>query len=676
MNWKEFTIKKQLIIALLAVGVIPFVIIGVSSYISSSNALTEDAKARMEMARDLKKSQLRTYIDMLAQNLSTITENRHVHTMLDELVELHKKHKVGPRDDFFITKYGDTKQIYAKYDSYFENFVKENTLHDVYFVCAKHGHVMYSTDKAKDLGENLNVGHLNKTHLAEAWKEAIVARGMHLTDMLPYAIKNEMGMFMAFPIIDGGVVEAVIIAQIDPKIINEIMQERTGMGETGETYLVGPDKLMRSDSFLHPQTHSVAASFANPSKGSMDTESVREAFSGIVGTKMTEDFNGEGVMSSYTTVKIDDLKWALIADIDEHEVLSSVNELRTAMLILGVVFIVIIVLAAMMLGRMISQPIFSSVRSITEANSQVVSAASEISDSATALAEGASTQASSVEEVSATIEESTAINTQNSENSREADVLAKSTKESAEEGYKRGNELMTAMTEINSSSERISKIIKTIDEIASQTKLLALNAAVEAARAGEHGLGFAVVADEVKSLAQRSADAATETANIIEESIEQVKSGSAIAEKTSEAFSDILDRIKKTSDLIGEISISAKEQSEGMNQIAQSMGQIDQVTQQNAATSEETAAAAEELSAQAVSMKETVAIVAKMVGYVDESENAAVEHINQNKSKREGKLGGIKKVIQPKKPQAKKATEQTKRTEEVFPLGEDDLKEF
>ncbi len=351
--------------------------------------------------------------------------------------------------------------------------------------------------------------------------------------------------------------------------------------------------------------------------------------------------------------------------------LSNASSIMITGLIIALIFGVII---AFLIIKSITKPIISAVQTISDGNSQVVSASNEISSSSISLAEGATQQASSVEEVSATIEESTAINNQNAENSREANNLATTANQSASLGNEKIKDLMTSMEGISTSSEKIAKIIKTIDEIAFQTNLLALNAAVEAARAGEHGLGFAVVAEEVKNLAQRSANAAKETADIIEESIEQIKNGNTIAQETNEAFEDIVDKVQKTSNIIGEISTSVNDQAEGMNQVASAMGQIDEITQQNAASSEEAAAAAEELNAQALSMLDSVAEIAKMVGIDVNTQSATQSSNNKNRIIHQQKIvqnKSIKKI-------SKKAfhKENISKTDDVFPLYEHDLKEF
>ena len=670
----NMTIKKQLIIALLLVGIIPFVVMGVTSYIKASAALDHEAHAKMEMARDLKKNELFGYFESLDTGINNLAENRNIHAIFDDLVHLHKKHKISATEGYTrIVNSPDVRAVYAKYDSYFSKFMKDNHLYDVFIICAKHGHVMYSVTKESDLGQNLKTGELRNSKLHEGWYTAVTDRESHMTDMAPYAPSGgDPAMFMAAPIMDGGIVEGVVAVQVNPTAINKILQDRTGMGETGETYLIGQDKLMRSDSYLDPTNHSLIASFKNPSTGSVNTKAAA-ALSGKTDMEIITDYNGNPVLSAYTPFEFLDLKWGIIAEIDESEVFAAVNELRTNAMIMGVVFLVIIIIIALFLGRFISNPIIRAVEAITAANSQVVSAAGEISESSQSLAEGASQQASSIEEVSATVEESTAINNQNADNSREGDILAKDTKEAAASGYDKGSELMAAMQEISTSSERIAKIIKTIDEIASQTKLLALNAAVEAARAGEHGLGFAVVADEVKGLAQRSANAATETSDIIEGSISQIKNGLDVAGKTNEAFGDILEKIKKTSNLIGEISISTKEQSEGMNQIATAMSGIDQVTQQNAATSEEAAAAAEELNAQALSMQDMVGEIAAMVGF---ETNVTKHSSSPHAIHAPHRMAAPKTTTATKRSPKPIAKKETSSSDDVFPLDAEDMKEF
>ncbi len=244
---------------------------------------------------------------------------------------------------------------------------------------------------------------------------------------------------------------------------------------------------------------------------------------------------------------------------------------------------------------------------INAASEQIDSGSSQVSDSAQDLSQGATQQAAAIEEISASLNELSSRTQSNAENAQTASQLAVTAQNAANIGSSHMQEMMTAMRDINDSGQSISKIIKTIDEIAFQTNLLALNAAVEAARAGQHGRGFAIVAEEVRNLAARSAKAARETAELIEGSVQKGENGTQIANRTAAALEEIVTGIGKTADLVGEIAASSKEQAEGITQVSDGINQIDQVTQRNTAGAEEGAAAAEELSSQSAYMRDILA---------------------------------------------------------------------
>ena len=244
---------------------------------------------------------------------------------------------------------------------------------------------------------------------------------------------------------------------------------------------------------------------------------------------------------------------------------------------------------------------------VSVAVEQVSAGSREIATSSQALSQGATESASAVEEISASMQEMGSQTNQNAENATQANQLAVLARDKAERGNQQMANMVKAMGDINQSANNISKIIKVIDEIAFQTNLLALNAAVEAARAGKHGKGFTVVAEEVRNLAQRSAKAAKETTEMIEDSIKRTDAGTSIAENTSKALGEIQDGATKVADLISEIAAASKEQAQGIGQINNGLGQVDQVTQQNTASAEEMASAGEELSSQSLQLKQMLA---------------------------------------------------------------------
>lgn len=251
---------------------------------------------------------------------------------------------------------------------------------------------------------------------------------------------------------------------------------------------------------------------------------------------------------------------------------------------------------------------------IDESSTQLASAIGQISANSQVLAEGASEQAASLQETSASLEEMSSMTKRNAENAVKANELARQARTAADQGAADMQDMSVAMESIKTSSDDIAKIIKTINEIAFQTNILALNAAVEAARAGEAGMGFAVVADEVRNLAQRSAQAAKETAAKIEGAIAKTANGVEISTKVAQVLNDIVAKARQVDELVAEVATASREQTNGILQINTAVTQMDKVTQSNASNAEESASAGEELTGQAESLKAVAVELQELVG--------------------------------------------------------------
>jgi methyl-accepting chemotaxis protein len=516
---------------------------------------------------------------------------------------------------------------------FFSQYIREYGYYDLFLIHPE-GHIFYTSAKEADFNTNILTGKYSDSNLAALTKKIIESGEVEMVDYEPYEPSmGEPASFIGRPVYSDGSMVMIVAVQLSIEGIDDIMNERTGMGLTGETYLVGPDFLMRSDSYLDPRNHSVIASFANPELGSVKTEAVRSVFAETSGSQIIIDYNGNAVLSSYAGVSFFDITWAVLAEIDEAEVLRPIKVMTMTMYGIIILIALLIALIAVITTKSLTKPILiavdfagkiaegdltgridlnqkdevgrlvaslnrmkmtltDSVLSIMSTADQVLKGSQEISSSSLMISSGSSEQASNMEEVAASMEELTSNIKQNTVNAEQSNGMAKKVTNDSVKGGEAVDETVEAMRNI---ADRIS----IIEEIARSTNMLALNAAIEAARAGEAGKGFAVVASEVRKLAESSGEAAKE--------INEITSASVLRAEEAKGLIDlIVPSMEKTAELVQEITVAGQEQDKGAELINSALNQLDSVVQQNASASEELASMSEELTSQAEALKQAV----------------------------------------------------------------------
>jgi methyl-accepting chemotaxis protein len=599
---------------LLTFGILLYQIIS-----QNTEDLKNEAFSKLELARDIKKTQLQTYLDRVNTNIKILTNAQPLTSFVMEFLNL------DDYDDLTIEEKGkfpiDNEHIInmsSRKDEFFKMSAKNYDASDIYLVSKKYGHIMYSMAKNKEYGENLIHGNLKNTHLAKLYNDVKKKKKTLFSDISFFNPTNHPEMFIGTPIIIDNYFEAVLIFKLDLTTINNIMQERSGMGKTGETYLVGEDYLMRSDSFLDPKNHSVKASLTNPNKGSCKTESVIYALKDQTKSKTVIDYNDNKVLSSFSSIKISNFKWAIVSEIDEAEIMSKIDKLIektliTALIILTIVLFIMYFAIGFTIRRNVNDPINRAIEGLMESTDFIDTSSQKLAQNSMNLSDMSASQSASVEQITATVEQTSENANLNVNNMKELVNFGRNMEINTNQGYEHMVELKKSMNDISESSKSVNALVNTIDEIAFQTNLLALNAAVEAARAGEHGLGFAVVADEVRNLSQRSTNEAVKIHNVIEKSVEQAKLGVEIATKTNNSFEIILENIHSSAIVREQTLISSQEQQTSIEQLRRAMLEVDRVTQQLALDSEQISEMADTLNYQTSTTNTIVNDISKMV---------------------------------------------------------------
>ncbi|MCX7822493.1 MAG: methyl-accepting chemotaxis protein [Syntrophobacterales bacterium] len=547
---------------------------------------------------------------------------------------------------------GDLESLGKANNSLKELNKRLNEAYEVIFIADASGNIV--ADSVDGGYKNINIAD------REYWKKAI--KGSSTIDNMVFSKKTQQPVLpIGVPITDDqGKVVGVLAGALKAESLIELVT-KLRISET-------------SYSFMLDQTSTV---IAHPDKSlimklnAKQTQGLEE-----LGNKMTSGqegivrytFRGSEKVAAYAPVGING--WSVATTQTVAEFMKTAISIRNTTIVVAAGFLILGIALIYVLAASITRPIFRISKGLMEGANQVSIAAEEVSGSSQTLAEGASQQAASIEETSSALEELASMTRQNASNADQSASLMNHTVQAVEMAHDAMNQIAQSMAEIARASDETQKIIKTIDEIAFQTNLLALNAAVEAARAGEAGAGFAVVADEVRSLAMRAAEAAKNTAKLIEQTSSRVREGVQVVEKASRSFAEVKNSVGKVGELIGEVSEASKEQAEGIDQINKAISELDKVVQKNAATAEEAAAAAEELNAQAFQMRDYVSQLLTVIG----SRAAEAQKIQLTDQKSISKRKILPKQISkakgepPQKPV--KAKEKEIRPEAVIPLDE------
>ena len=558
--------------------------------------------------------------------------------------------------------------VHEKYHPAVRNFLDLFGFYDIFLLDLESGNIVYSVFKELDYGTSLLSGPYAQSNFAEAFKKArdLGESGSVFVDFKQYKPSYEApASFIAKPIFKNGTKVGVAVFQMPVDKINAIMGDRAGLGETGETYLVGTDGLFRSDSFLDKENYSMVNSARKGNKASADILGYLESEKSVLSEH--DNYLGTPSLVSFSVIKMLGVTYGIVAEMSVEEAYAAEEAFHQILLTIFLVTLIVVSLFAWLFSTKLSGQISHVAQRLSDSAKTVKEYSGGLSKASVTLSEAANTQATSLQETVAAIDEISAMVKRNADAAATSKDSSAQSNEAAVGGKQKVDGMLDAIGEINGSNAQIieamennnqqvsdiAKVIseigektKVINDIVFQTKLLSFNASVEAARAGEHGKGFAVVAEEVGNLATMSGNAAEEITELLDSSIQKVKEvvdetkstvetltvsgretaqkGSVTAEECIGALDEILANVSSVNDMIQEISAASDEQSQGIQEITQAINQLDQATQKNTDIATEAKNLSSGLGKNANNLASVVSEIEDLVGVNASTENKEV----------------------------------------------------
>jgi methyl-accepting chemotaxis protein len=713
---KDISFKVKLVICIIAMSIIPLAINSIYSIHTSKAALQSSAMEKLVSAREARNNSITRYLDTIGSQISVLSHDKMIIDATVSFISAFNKlpDAVGDAkfklEDYYKNQFGeeyknktgnpspldqminsltpqsvmiqhafisnnsnplgskhlldespilyDYSNIHKVYHPKIREFLEVFSLYDIFIVDISTGNIVYTVFKELDFSTNILTGPFSETNLAKVVRQAIEIgdqKAFSIVDFERYAPSYESpASFIASPIWDGNKKIGILVFQMPLETINEIMNERDGLGDSGETFLVGKDKRLRSDTFNN-KDYNIYNSF-NKNK-LIENENLEKALQGNTGAVITKNYNGDEVLSAFTKVKYKNLTWAIFAEQLTTEAFKTANAQQRNMLVFILFSIIIVIAVSLIITTRLSGQIESVVDQFSNSAHDVQNSSQKMDLISNKLYRSVQTQISSITQSAAAMDEISAMLKNNSTSSQNASVLSDDTKSSALKGKdtvdKMVNEVKSIAVSyddiqesIEKNNQDINRIIEVIEEIAKktevineivfQTKLLSFNASVEAARAGEAGKGFSVVAEEIANLAAMSGKASQDISLMLTKSKDQVRdiaittklhvdkiviegrgkivNGNAVALECMEELDNIINCVNRLDGSIQEINSAIHEQSSGVDEVNSAMKHLENATHETTDMSEKSKEASLDLRNQSQELRNSVQVLRKILG--------------------------------------------------------------